>query len=109
VCPETPPSLTSECFANTMSPLKSSTQLPMSTEQKRAEPRHSSKVYYMLDITARPPGPLTVLRVSTLASTIGGAHMPDTPKLNIREWLVPPVLLPIFFALLIAGAVIIQW
>jgi hypothetical protein len=35
--------------------------------------------------------------------------MPDTPKLNIREWLVPPVLLPIFFALLIAGAVIIQW
>jgi hypothetical protein len=30
-------------------------------------------------------------------------------KFNIREWLVPPVLLPIFFALLIAAAVIIQW
>ena len=26
-----------------------------------------------------------------------------------REWLVPPVLLPIFFGLLIAAAVVIQW
>jgi hypothetical protein len=35
--------------------------------------------------------------------------MSDTHKFNFRAWLVPPVLLPIFFALLIAAAVIIQW
>jgi hypothetical protein len=35
--------------------------------------------------------------------------MPDTPKFDIREWLVPPVLMPILFALLIAAAVVLQW
>ena len=35
--------------------------------------------------------------------------MSDMSKFSVREWLVPPVLLPIFFALLIAAAVIIQW
>jgi hypothetical protein len=34
--------------------------------------------------------------------------MSDTHKFNLREWLVPPVLLPLFFVLLIATAVIIQ-
>jgi len=34
--------------------------------------------------------------------------MPYTRKFDLREWLVPPVLMPIFFALLIAAAVIIQ-
>jgi hypothetical protein len=34
--------------------------------------------------------------------------MPDTSKFDLREWLVPPVLMPIFFVLLIAAAVIIQ-
>jgi hypothetical protein len=34
--------------------------------------------------------------------------MPDTPNFNLREWLVPPVLLPIFFGLLIATAVVLQ-
>jgi hypothetical protein len=38
-----------------------------------------------------------------------GGHMSDTLKFDLRDWLVPPVLLPIFFALLIAAAVIIQW
>ena len=33
----------------------------------------------------------------------------DVSKFNVREWLVPPVLLPIFFALLIAAAVAVQW
>jgi hypothetical protein len=28
---------------------------------------------------------------------------------SVREWLVPPVLLPIFFGLLIAAAIGIQW
>ncbi len=35
--------------------------------------------------------------------------MPDNPKFDFREWLVPPVLLPIFFGLLIAAAVVLQW
>ena len=35
--------------------------------------------------------------------------MSDTLKFDLRDWLVPPVLLPIFLALLIAAAVIIQW
>jgi hypothetical protein len=35
--------------------------------------------------------------------------MSDISKFDLRDWLVPPVLLPIFFALLIAAAVLIQW
>jgi len=35
--------------------------------------------------------------------------MSDMSKFSVREWLVPPVLLPIFFALLIAAAMLIQW
>jgi len=30
-------------------------------------------------------------------------------KFNLRDWLVPPVLLPIFFALLITYAAMAQW
>jgi hypothetical protein len=33
--------------------------------------------------------------------------MPDTPKFDFREWLVPP-LLPMFFGLLIAAAAVLQ-
>jgi hypothetical protein len=33
--------------------------------------------------------------------------MSDSLKFN--DWLVPPVLLPIFFALLITATVVIQW
>ena len=35
--------------------------------------------------------------------------MSDALKFDLRDWLVPPVLMPIFFALLIAAAVIVQW
>ena len=34
--------------------------------------------------------------------------MSDTHKFVVREWLVPPVLMPIFFVLLIAAAVVLQ-
>jgi hypothetical protein len=34
--------------------------------------------------------------------------MSDTHKFDLRGWLVPPVLVPVFFALLMAAAVIIQ-
>jgi hypothetical protein len=33
---------------------------------------------------------------------------PDTAKSDFREWLVPPVLMPIFFGLLIAAAAVTQ-
>jgi hypothetical protein len=35
--------------------------------------------------------------------------MSDISKFSVRDWPVPPVLLPIFFALLIAAAILIQW
>lgn len=35
--------------------------------------------------------------------------MSDINKFGIREWLVPPILLPIFFALLVASAMVIRW
>ena len=34
--------------------------------------------------------------------------MPDSKEFDLREWLVPPVMMPIFIVLLIAAAVIIQ-
>jgi hypothetical protein len=34
--------------------------------------------------------------------------MSGTQKFDLREWLVPPVLLPVFLALLIAAAAIVQ-
>jgi hypothetical protein len=35
--------------------------------------------------------------------------MPDIQKFDLREWLVPPILLPLLFGLVVAAAVIIQW
>jgi len=34
--------------------------------------------------------------------------MSDVSRFDLREWLIPPVLMPIFFVLLIAAAAIIQ-
>jgi len=35
--------------------------------------------------------------------------MSDSVKFKFREWLVPPVLLPVFIALLVAVSVIVHW
>jgi hypothetical protein len=35
--------------------------------------------------------------------------MSNINKFSVREWLVPPVLLPIAFVLLVAAAVLVQW
>ena len=35
--------------------------------------------------------------------------MSDTHKFDFREWLVPPVLVPLFFGLVIAAMVVIRW
>ena len=71
-------------------------------------PRYSADSRYIQDITARP-GLLSVTESVALPPHQQGGHMSDTLKFDLRDWLVPPVLLPIFFALLIAAAVIIQW
>jgi hypothetical protein len=36
-------------------------------------------------------------------------NMSNTQKFDLREWLVPPILLPLLLGLVIAGAVVIQW
>jgi hypothetical protein len=61
----------------------------------------------MLVITARP-WPLSVTESIALPPQPAGGQMPNTPKFDLRGWLVPPVLMPIFFALLIAAAVFFQ-
>lgn len=35
--------------------------------------------------------------------------MSQLQKFQPRDWLVPPVLLPVFLALLIGAAIMIQW
>lgn len=34
--------------------------------------------------------------------------MPNTPSFNFREWLVPPVLVPLFFGLMIAALAVFR-
>jgi hypothetical protein len=35
--------------------------------------------------------------------------MVDIPKFDIREWLVPPVLLPIFIIVLVGISMVLHW
>jgi len=35
--------------------------------------------------------------------------MSHVNKFGIREWLVPPILLPIFLVLLVVAAMVVQW
>jgi hypothetical protein len=44
-----------------------------------------------------------------LPPRLKAVNMSNIDKFSMREWLVPPILLPIFFALLVAAAVLIQW
>lgn len=34
--------------------------------------------------------------------------MPETPHFTLREWLVPPILVPLFLGLLIAALVVLR-
>jgi hypothetical protein len=62
----------------------------------------------MLDITACP-WPLSVMRALRSRLNQSGGRLSDTPKFKFQEWLVPPVLLPVFIALLVAASAIIHW
>lgn len=35
--------------------------------------------------------------------------MPSIQKFDLREWLVPPILLPLILGLVVAGAIVIRW
>ena len=56
-----------------------------------------------------PPWLLSVTESFALPPKPKGGHMPKFPAFNLREWLVPPVLMPIFLVLLVAAAMIAQW
>jgi hypothetical protein len=45
----------------------------------------------------------------TLPPKPKGGLMSKTPAFNLRDWLVPPVLMPIFLVLMVAAAMVIQW
>jgi hypothetical protein len=61
----------------------------------------------MAGITAHP-WLLSVTESVALPPQPAGGQVPDTPQIDFREWLVPPVLIPIFFALLIAALIVLQ-
>ena len=69
--------------------------------------RYSPDSHYVQDITARP-GLLSVTESVALPPKPKGGHMPNS-RFDLREWLVPPVLTPIFLVLLVAAAMVIQW
>jgi hypothetical protein len=72
-------------------------------------PRYSANGSYIQDITARP-GLLSVTEsVVALPPQPKGGHMPKSPRFNLSEWLVPPVLMPVVLVLLVAAAMVAQW
>ena len=64
---------------------------------------------YVSDITALPRLLSVTESIVLPPHLTKGGHMSVAHRFNLREWLVPPVLLPVFLALLIAVAVIIRW
>jgi len=82
---------------------------PILTEQNNSQrPRYSAKGHHILDITARPR-PLSVTESFALPPRPKAVNMSDVNKFGIREWLVPPILLPIFLVLLVVAAMVVQW
>jgi hypothetical protein len=57
----------------------------------------------------RAPRLLSVTESIVLPPRPRGGQMSNSSKFSVREWMVPPVLLPFFFVLLIAAAMLIQW
>lgn len=70
-------------------------------------PRYSADSRYIQDITARH-GLLSVTESVALPPQPKGGCMPKISAFDLREWLVPPVLMPVFPVLLVAAAMVIQ-
>lgn len=66
---------------------------------KRAPAILITALHWLLSVTER---------VLYSRHTTGG-NMSISQQVNLREWLVPPILIPVALGLLIAGAVIVQW
>jgi hypothetical protein len=60
-------------------------------------------------ISPRAPGCYRWRRALRSRRDQKAVNMSNIYKFSFREWLVPPVLLPIFFVLLVAAAMVIQW
>jgi len=60
-------------------------------------------------ISSRAPWLLSVTESFALPPKPKGGHMPNFRGFDLREWLVPPVLMPIFLVLLVAAAMVVQW
>jgi hypothetical protein len=71
-------------------------------------PRYSADSRYMQDITARH-GLLSVTESAALPPQPKGGYMQKFPAFDLREWLVPPVLMPVFLVLLVAAGMVVQW
>jgi len=56
-----------------------------------------------------PIWPLSVTESLELPPQDGAVVMPDIHKFDLREWLVPPILIPLVVGLIVAGAVIMRW
>jgi len=53
--------------------------------------------------------PLSVTESFELSPQNGAVVMSGIQKFDLREWLVPPILVPLFLGLIVAGAVIVRW
>ena len=53
--------------------------------------------------------PLSVTESFGLPPQRKAVSMSGTKKFDLREWLVPPILVPLVFGLMVAGAVVIRW
>jgi hypothetical protein len=81
----------------------------LATKTNCDSPRYSANGSYIQDITAHP-GLLSVTEsVVALPPQPKGGHMPKSPRFNLNERLVSPVLLPIVLVLLVAAAMVAQW
>jgi hypothetical protein len=82
---------------------------PILAEQiNRTEPRFSAKSSPYARYR-RAPRPLSVTESFALPPRPKAVNMSNVNKFSIREWRVPPLLLPIFLVLLVAAAMLIQW
>jgi hypothetical protein len=53
--------------------------------------------------------PLSVTESLELPPQDRAVAMSGIQRFDLREWLVPPILVPLFLGLILAGAVIVRW
>jgi len=81
---------------------------PGRTNKSHGASRYSAKGHHILDVTARRRL-ISVTESIALPPRPKAVNMSNINKFSIREWLVPPILLPIFLVLLVVAAMLVQW